>query len=68
LKKQTTPMTKSKVGECSRMDEKYMIETNGVSGTLLEFLIFLTTDFDNKKRPILDRRKKNLLIILDKSF
>jgi hypothetical protein len=35
LKKQTTPMTKFKVGERSRMDGKYMRETNGVSGALL---------------------------------
>jgi hypothetical protein len=33
-------MTKSKVGECSRMDGKYVTKTNGVIGTLLEFLIF----------------------------
>jgi hypothetical protein len=35
--------------------------------SLLEFLIFLTRNF-GKKRPILDKRQKNLLVILDKSF
>jgi hypothetical protein len=52
-------MTKSKVGKCSRMDGKYMTETNGVINTLLEFLIFLITNF-GKKKPNLDRCKKNL--------
>jgi hypothetical protein len=65
--KKTTPMTKFKVGECSRMDGKYLIETNGVIGTLLELLFFIITNF-GQKIPILDRPKKNLLVILDKSF
>jgi len=60
-------MTKFKVGECSRLDGKYMIKTNGVIGTLLELLFFIITNF-GKKIPILDMRKKNLLVILDKLF
>jgi hypothetical protein len=35
--------------------------------TLLEFQLFFTINF-GKKRPILDKHKKNLSVILDKWF